>query len=98
MKVIVSIICILIICIPVISVASCYSDFNCGIGYRCVKAPLQSYGTCMKKVDEYGIPTYDLPRLDSVGPNINIEGDCDFDTDCPIGFRCHRKYKACVKY
>lgn len=88
----------LIIFIPTISDASCSSDFDCGIGYRCVKAPLKSYGTCMKEVDEYGLPTYNLPSLDSVVPNMNIEGDCDFDTDCPIGFRCHRKYKTCVKY
>ena len=87
----------LIIFMPTFSLASCSSDFDCGMGYRCVKAPLQSYGSCMKEVDEYGTPTYELPRLNSVGPNMNIEGDCDFDTDCPIGFRCHRKYKTCVK-
>jgi hypothetical protein len=87
----------MIIAIPVISAAECSSDFDCGIGYKCVKPPFESYGTCMKKVDEYGLPTLDLPSLDSVGPNMNISGDCDFDTDCPIGFRCDRKYKACVR-
>lgn len=88
----------LIFLVPDLGFPGCYSDFDCGIGYRCVKAPLQSYGTCMKEVDEYGTPTYEMPSLDSVGPNMNIKGDCDFDTDCPIGFRCHRKYKTCVKY
>lgn len=87
----------LIMSLPCFCYAGCNSDFECGIGYRCVKAPLQSSGTCMKSVDEYGTPTYDLPSTDSVGPNMKIEGDCDFDTDCPIGFRCHQKYKACVK-
>jgi len=51
----------------------------------------------MKVVDEFGLPTYDLPKPDSIGPNMNPQGDCDFDTDCPIGFRCHHKYKTCVK-
>ena len=46
----------------------------------------------MKSIDEFG---YDLPRLDSI--NLRYEGDCDFDTDCPIGFYCHGKYKFCVK-
>ena len=77
--------------------AGCSSDFECGIGRRCVKAPLQSSGTCMKEVDEMGMPTYGMPSIDSVGPNMNLEGNCDFDTDCPIGFKCHRKYKVCIK-
>jgi len=75
----------------------CSSDFDCGIGKKCVKAPLQTYGTCMKEVDEYGIPTLRMPSIDSVGPNMNMEGDCYYDTDCPIGFKCNRKYKVCVK-
>lgn len=87
----------IIISLPSLCYTGCSSDFDCGMGYKCIKAPLQSSGSCMKSVDEYGAPTYDLPRTDSVGPNMNIEGDCDFDTDCPIGFRCHRKYKVCVK-
>jgi hypothetical protein len=75
----------------------CFSDFDCGIGYKCVKRPLSSTGVCMKTVDEYGIQQYNLPETDSVLPNMNLEGDCDFDTDCPIGFRCHRIYKVCIK-
>lgn len=77
--------------------AACSSDFECGIGFRCVKAPLQGHGTCMKLVDKYGTQQFELPRLDSVGPNMNIKGDCDFDTHCDIGFKCHPKYKVCVK-
>lgn len=77
--------------------AGCSSDFECGMGSKCVKAPLQMNGTCMKTVDEYGIQQFNTPSIDSVGPNMNLQGDCDFDTDCGIGFRCHSKYKACVK-
>jgi len=25
--------------------------------------------------------------------NPGYEGDCDFDTDCSMGFYCYRKYK-----
>lgn len=75
----------------------CSSDFDCGVGVRCVKAPLENEGMCMKVVDEYGVPQYGLPDLDSIGPNMSTRGECDFDTDCGIGFRCHRKYQACVK-
>ncbi len=78
--------------------AQCSSDFNCPFGYQCVKPPLGSTGQCMKAVNEFGVPTYPMPRMDSVFPNMNMQGDCVFDTDCPIGFRCHPKYKTCVKY
>ena len=76
---------------------ACTSDFSCGIGYTCVKAPLKSNGECMKSVDEYGARQYNVPDSDSIGPNMNLNGQCDFNTDCPIGFRCDRKLKACVK-
>jgi|GEM_PF-1328788 len=73
-----------VISIPIWAWSDCFSDFDCGICYRCVKAPYKTYGVCMKSVDEYGTQQYDLPRLDSISPR--YEGDCDFDTDCPIGF------------
>ncbi len=79
------------------SAFACSSDFNCGMGNRCVKAPLQSTGVCMQSVDEYGMRQYNLPSLDSINPNMNLEGQCSFSTDCPIGFECHSKLKACVK-
>lgn len=77
--------------------SGCISDFSCGVGYKCVKAPLKSRGVCMKSVDEYGTPQYNMPSTDSVGPNFDLEGQCDFDTDCPVGFRCDRTYKTCIK-
>ena len=78
--------------IPVYGCSDCFLVFDCGSGYTCVKTPYKTYGVCMKSIDEFG---YDLPRLDSI--NLRYEGDCDFDTDCPIGFYCHGKYKFCVK-
>jgi hypothetical protein len=75
----------------------CYSDFGCGIGSKCVKAPLQSQGVCMQTVDDYGTRTYDMPKLKSIEPNMNIDGECQFNTDCPIGFECNKTYKVCVK-
>ena len=81
--------------VPVIALCSCFSDFDCGIGYKCVKAPFQTSGTCMKSVDEFGVPKYDLPRVESIFPR--TEGDFDFDIDCPIGFYCDRYFKVCIK-
>ena len=75
----------------------CTSDYSCGIGLKCVKAPLESSGVCMKIVDEYGVKQYNLPDTNSVGPNLDLDGQCTFDTDCPIGFKCDRNYKACIK-
>lgn len=74
----------------------CVSDFDCGFGEVCVKKPYTSNGVCMKEVDEYGVQQFNSPRLDSVMPRMNDDG-CDFDTDCPIGFRCDNNYKVCVK-
>ena len=79
----------------VTSLFACYSDFDCGIGYKCVKSPYNSEGTCMKSVDEYGVQQFDMPSLDSIGPK--MDDGCEFDTDCPIGFRCDRHYKECVR-
>ena len=81
----------------VINLFACYSDFDCGIGNSCVKKAFESNGVCMKNVDEYGTQQYNMPKLDSVGPNMNIDGDCSFDLDCPIGFKCNSTYKVCVK-
>lgn len=79
------------------SEGGCTSDYSCGIGFKCVKAPLKSSGVCMKSVDEYGLKQYNLPSSNSVGPNLDLDGQCSFDTDCPIGFKCDRNYKACIK-
>lgn len=75
----------------------CTSDFSCGIGHTCVKAPLKSTGICMKSVNQYGTRQYNTPNTDSIGVNLNLDGQCSFNTDCPVGFRCDSKLKACVK-
>lgn len=80
-----------------ISYADCFSDYDCGIGARCVKAYLNNTGTCMKSVDEYGTQQYNMPNPNSVFMNLNPQGQCNFDTDCPVGFACHSTYKVCIK-
>ena len=75
----------------------CYSDFDCGIGRRCIKKPLSITGVCLTEVDDTGLKTFSLPSADNIGPNMNLDGECSFNTDCPIGFRCDRSLKACVK-
>ena len=75
---------------------ACSSDFSCSIGETCVKAPFKTRGVCMETVDEYGTRTYNLPNLESVGPRMNDDG-CSFFTDCPIGFKCDRRLKVCLK-
>jgi hypothetical protein len=73
----------------------CSSDFSCGIGERCVKAPYQSTGVCMKTVNNLGLQEYDSPNTDSIG--VKTDEECFLDTDCPVGFKCHNTYKVCVK-
>ncbi|GFO67505.1 hypothetical protein GMLC_10840 [Geomonas limicola] len=73
----------------------CSSDFACGTGYSCVKEPFKSSGVCMKSVSPQGLPAYNTPRPESIF--IPTQGQCRFNTDCPIGFRCDDKYKTCVK-
>lgn len=74
----------------------CSSDFSCGSGQVCVKAPFKIRGECMKSVNEYGVQTYKRPRTSSVYAG-DSEGQCRFNTDCPIGFKCERRLKACIK-
>lgn len=73
----------------------CSSDFSCGIGFTCVKAPYKSNGVCTKSVNKYGTRQFNTPNTDSIGVNFNAQ--CRFTTDCPVGFTCDSKLKACVK-
>ena len=76
---------------------ACSSDFDCGVGASCVKEVFSSEGVCMKNVNEYATPQYNMPSTNSIGVNMNSDGECSFSTDCPIGFRCDSTYKVCVK-
>lgn len=77
--------------------SSCSSDFSCGLGEKCIKRPGSSSGICMKSVNEYGIQNNDLPNVNSGGLRNFDDKDCNFSTDCPIGFTCDMTYKVCVK-
>jgi len=77
---------IIIFLLLTISSFTCMSDSDCRFGKVCVKKPFSSNGVCIKEVDEYGVQQYNSPRLESIMPRMNNDG-CDFDTDCPIGFR-----------
>jgi hypothetical protein len=63
----------------------CTTDYQCGFGNVCAKPGGSYTGTCAKGVNSYGNPTFTPPRLDSIGPG---RGQCSFDTDCPVGFKC----------
>ena len=75
---------------------SCFSDINCGIGSACIKKPNYSRGICMKKVDQYGRQDLTRDEQSRVGVRVG-EGQCNYLTDCPIGFKCDRTHKVCVK-
>lgn len=75
----------------------CSSDFQCPFGNVCVKPNFSSTGTCMRSVNEFGGATYNMPRLDSVGPKLPNPTDCNYTMSCPIGFRCDFASGTCVK-
>jgi len=74
---------------------SCSSDFSWGMGSACVKEPFKNRGVCMKTTNNYGVRTYNTPSTNSLGTKSS--GSCSFNTECPIGFKCDRRYKECVK-
>jgi hypothetical protein len=76
--------------------SACTSDYGCGIGRVCVKANYASTGFCAQAVNNFGNPTFDLPRLDSVGPKLPVSTDCKLPLDCPIGFTCDVRSGACL--
>lgn len=70
----------------------CSSDYSCGIGSKCVKAPAQITGVCMKDVNQNS-----AKDPNSVLPNMSMEGCFAVGSGCPTGFHCDIKLKACVK-
>jgi hypothetical protein len=75
----------------------CRSDFDCRLGFKCLKQNYASVGACTQSVDSYGMPTYDLPAMDSLFTKLPAAADCRFDADCPVGFRCQASSGACWK-
>ena len=75
----------------------CTSDFSCSFSEKCVKKPGRYYGICMTEVNRYGTKTYNGPSSSSIGIRSYNSSSCTFNTDCPIGFKCDREYKVCVK-
>ncbi len=79
-------------------ILGCNSDFECGMGKKCVKGPLQSQGQCLTPVNQYGLPQPRvMPDPNSIRINTNTTGACQFDTQCGVGFRCDQTLKACVR-
>ena len=76
---------------------NCTSDFSCGIGKKCVKKPGSYAGICMATVDQYGTKTYSTPSSSSAKRRDRSSSECTSNLDCPIGFKCDREYKVCVK-
>lgn len=76
---------------------NCSSDFNCGLGMKCVKAPLAANGVCLKEVDKHNLPTFPDKDPSSILPNMSLNGQCTFNTDCSIGYSCDSTLKVCVR-
>lgn len=76
----------------------CSSDFECGIGLKCIKGPLQATGQCLTPVNKFGLPQQGvMPDPNSIKINTNTKGACTFDTQCGVGFRCDQALKVCVQ-
>jgi hypothetical protein len=68
------------------STVGCASDYSCGPGFACSKAPYQAIGSCARAVTPYGVQDFSqTPRPSSVGLG---QADCQFATDCPAMFQC----------
>lgn len=77
--------------------SGCVSDFECGGTLKCVKPPMSSTGQCVQPVNSIGVPVNTLPNPASSLPNLNIQGQCQFNTQCSVGFKCDQNLKVCVK-
>ncbi|MCK5073283.1 MAG: hypothetical protein KAQ98_07640 [Bacteriovoracaceae bacterium] len=83
---------------------TCYNDFDCGYGNKCVKAE-GSYklkGICVVPVNEYGQRDHSN-SYNNWGKGTPTEiTSCQFDLDCSVGFRCKKRhgeiYGICTKH
>lgn len=78
------------------SVKGCSSDYDCGMGFKCVKPYYSTSGSCMTAVDKYGAQSFDLPRLDSYKTNTPSSNDCTHQ-GCPAGFTCDYNSGTCTR-
>lgn len=82
------------------AMAACYSDIDCGLGNKCVKASgdINLSGICITPTDQFGNKSYDYSPPQTQPREVN---GCSFDTDCGIGFSCLKRsgqiYGICVK-
>ena len=84
---------------PSVLQAKCRSDYDCVYGQRCLKGQFQYDGVCADTVNQYGVKDYSAPNPGSLGPGGS--GQCQFDTQCSVGFRCYKQgyslYGHCVR-
>lgn len=69
-------------------VDTCLSDLYCSTGQTCIKKSFEPTGICVKKVDQYG-------RDDLTLETRKLQ--CNYLSDCPVGFNCDLDYKVCIK-
>lgn len=65
------------------SVVECSSRSDCPSHQKCIKpkGALSNKGVCGKIVDDMGMPKITLDEE---------TGNCSFDADCPLFFKCHQ--------
>jgi len=73
-----------------IALASCYNDFECGYGNKCVKASgdINITGVCIRPSDQFGNPKLDYSAPQPAPQKVH---GCSFDTDCGLGFSCLKR-------
>lgn len=74
---------------PAVVEQGCRSDFDCGVGSKCVKNYYESEGVCYRSWD------YSAPDVDSFMPNTPEPTDCN-SVGCPAGGICDFKSGACL--
>lgn len=85
-----------------LSAKECRSDYECGMSQKCVKTGYDYIGICVDVTDSFGNKQYNYyPNPKSIQGN-DGKGDCRYDNDCQILFKCYRAnpydiYGYCIK-
>lgn len=77
--------------------ATCSSDLDCGIGWLCTKPNYSAVGVCLRSVNEFGVPQYDVPRSESILLKVPSPVDCRTSFECPVGFACNQASGMCLR-